>query len=64
MVRSLFAGAAASVHPSELTTLLTELLDNAELRRRLSMRGRDLVDGRGAERVVRELERRLTDEAS
>jgi UDP-2,4-diacetamido-2,4,6-trideoxy-beta-L-altropyranose hydrolase len=56
---ALYAGGGDDVRRRHLSTLLTELLDNAGLRGRMSRLGRELVDGRGASRVIRELESRL-----
>jgi len=47
-----YVGSAATLDPDRLAQELRELLHSEETRRSLSRKGRELVDGRGAERVV------------
>lgn len=48
-------GEGAEIGPSTLSSHLTRLVSSQDGRKAMSERGRELVDGRGAERVVREL---------
>jgi RimJ/RimL family protein N-acetyltransferase len=48
-------GEGAEIQPSTLSAYLTRLVDSPDSRKAMSERGRDLIDGRGAERVVRAL---------
>ena len=47
-----YLGSATTLHPEKLANDIRELLHSEETRRSLSNKGRELVDGRGAERVV------------
>lgn len=47
-----YVGSAATLRPEKLANDIRELLHSEETRRNLSSKGRELVDGRGAERVV------------
>lgn len=49
-------GAAAGIEPSTLASHLTGLVNSRDTRKAMSERGRSLIDGRGAERVVRTLQ--------
>jgi UDP-2,4-diacetamido-2,4,6-trideoxy-beta-L-altropyranose hydrolase len=48
-------GEGAEVRPSALSSCLTRLVSSQSARKAMSERGRELVDGHGAERVVRRL---------
>jgi len=48
-------GEGAEVRPSTLSPCLTRLISSEGARKAMSERGRELVDGHGAERVLREL---------
>ncbi len=48
-------GVGTRIPPSTLASHLTDLVNSYDARKAMSKRGRDLIDGRGAERVVREL---------
>lgn len=51
-------GEHAAVTPATVETAVTRLLHDADLRRRMADRGQALVDGRGVERLLAEIERR------
>ena len=48
-------GEGAKIEPTTLSPHLTSLVQSQDTRKAMSNRGRELVDGRGAERVVRAL---------
>jgi UDP-2,4-diacetamido-2,4,6-trideoxy-beta-L-altropyranose hydrolase len=48
-------GEGAEIQPPTLSPYLTRLVNSQDTRKSMSERGRELVDGRGAERVVRAL---------
>ncbi len=50
------AGWYSEVSPEDMAEMITQLLRNPEERRRMSDKGKTLVDGQGAERVVEELQ--------
>ena len=52
---AIHAGSTATVDPSRIVGQLTALLDSPERRGDMSRRGQLLVDGRGAERVIRSM---------
>jgi len=54
----LFLGAVADVTPARVERLLRRL-DDPRLRRRMARAGKRLVDGKGGERLAREIRRRL-----
>jgi UDP-2,4-diacetamido-2,4,6-trideoxy-beta-L-altropyranose hydrolase len=49
-------GASSGIEPSTLASHLTGLVHSRDTRKAISERGRSLIDGRGAERVVRALQ--------
>lgn len=55
----LFLGCATDLDASAAARTLQSMLTSTELRRSLSRRGQQLIDGRGAERIVAELRRTL-----
>jgi len=48
-------GGGAEIQPSTLSSCLAHIVNSQDIRKAMSERGRELVDGRGAERVVRAL---------
>lgn len=52
---ALYAGNGNSVCPSELAKTLENLVESHEVRKSMSVHSRELVDGRGAERLVCEM---------
>src|SRR5262249_27143206 len=54
-------GPAAGVEPGLLASIVAELDGDAKCRERLSQRGQQIIDGRGAERVARILRHSLLD---
>jgi len=47
-----YLGSGSALRPQKLAAELTDLLISQEMRRQISQRCRDLVDGRGADRVI------------
>src|SRR5207249_1394323 len=56
-----YMGDAASIAPGAIATCLRKMIESSELRSRMSLAGRALVDGKGADRVVRALRSRLSE---
>jgi len=53
---AIHVGGSAEIQPSTLSAHLTRLVNSRDARKAISERGRELVDGRGAERVTANLE--------
>jgi UDP-2,4-diacetamido-2,4,6-trideoxy-beta-L-altropyranose hydrolase len=53
---AIHVGGSAEIRPSTLSAHLTRLVNSRDARKAISERGRELVDGRGAERVAANLE--------